>query len=76
MDPLFVASKLTELQYKRNDHEFSRGTFRVRGDVVDIFPAHLEDCAWRVSFFDDNVESNRQFMTLDGKTIDSSREAL
>ncbi len=43
MDPLFVASKLTELQYKRNDHDFSRGTFRVRGDVVDIFPP-----IWRI----------------------------
>src|SRR3546814_19466245 len=42
-----LLKKLVELQYKRNDTAFQRGTFRVRGDTIDIFPAHYEDRAWR-----------------------------
>lgn len=56
-----------QLLYKRNDVGFVRGTFRVRGDVVDIFPAHLEDRAWRMSFFGDEIESIYEFDPLTGE---------
>ena len=49
--------RLVELQYRRNDSGFGRGCFRARGDVVEIFPAHLEDRAWRLSLFGDEIES-------------------
>ena len=58
---------LTELHYKRNDGNFQRGSFRVRGDVVEIFPAHLEDSAWRISLFGDEVESITEFDPLTGQ---------
>ncbi len=58
---------LTELHYKRNDVEFVRGTFRVRGDNVDLFPAHLEDRAWRLSFFGDDLETIYEFDPLTGE---------
>ncbi|MBX7147045.1 MAG: excinuclease ABC subunit UvrB [Alphaproteobacteria bacterium] len=56
-----------ELQYKRNDLAFQRGTFRVRGDSVEIFPAHMEDRAWRLSFFGDEIESIVEFDPLTGQ---------
>ena len=59
--------RLTELQYRRNDLNFVRGTFRVRGDNVEIFPAHLEDRAWRISLFGDEVESIHEFDPLTGE---------
>ncbi|MGB1614664.1 MAG: excinuclease ABC subunit UvrB, partial [Candidatus Puniceispirillaceae bacterium] len=59
--------RLTELQYRRNDLNFSRGTFRVRGDNVEIFPAHLEDRAWRISLFGDEIEDIREFDPLTGE---------
>ena len=59
--------QLTELQYKRNDAGFQRGCFRVRGDVVEIFPAHYEDNAWRVSLWGDEVESITEFDPLTGQ---------
>ncbi len=62
----FIKS-LTELQYTRNDMDFHRGTFRVRGDVLDIFPAHMEDQAWRLSFFGDELESIQAFDPLTGE---------
>ncbi len=49
--------KFTELQYRRNDTNFVRGAFRVRGDSVELFPAHLEDRAWRISLFGDQIEA-------------------
>jgi excinuclease ABC subunit B len=58
---------LVELHYKRNDTDFHRGTFRVRGDTVEIFPAHLEDRAWRVSLFGDEVEAIHEFDPLTGE---------
>jgi excinuclease ABC subunit B len=58
---------LVALQYKRNDQAFSRGAFRVRGDVIEVFPAHLEDRAWRFSFFGDEVEAIVEFDPLTGK---------
>ena len=64
----------TELQYRRNDTNFVRGTFRVRGDLVEIFPAHLEDRAWRISLFGDEIEGIFEFDPLTGSktaTLDS-----
>ena len=55
--PQKLAQRLVELLYKRNDMHLVRGTFRLHGDVMDIFPSHLEDQAWRVSFFGDEIES-------------------
>ncbi len=60
---------LVLLQYKRNDIDFSRCCFRVRGDVVDIFAAHLENVAWRVSFFGDEVDEITEFEPLTGKVF-------
>ncbi|MBO7483558.1 MAG: excinuclease ABC subunit UvrB [Alphaproteobacteria bacterium] len=62
-----LTRKLAELQYKRNDIAFERGCFRLNGDVLDIFPSHYEDLAWRVSFFGDEVESISEFDPLTGK---------
>jgi len=59
--------RLTEMQYERNELEFSRGTFRVRGDVLDIFPAESSETAVRVSLFDDEVESMTLFDPLTGR---------
>ena len=59
--------QLTELQYKRNDAAFYRGCFRVRGDVVEIFPAHLEISAWRISLFGDEIEAITSFDPLTGQ---------
>ena len=58
--------QLTELQYRRNDTNFVRGTFRVRGDSVELFPAHLEDSAWRISLFGDAIEAIFEFDPLTG----------
>ncbi len=60
--------KLVALQYKRNDAAFARGNFRVRGDNLELFPSHLEDTAWRISFFGDEIESISEFDPLTGKT--------
>ena len=62
-----VIRKLVALQYKRNDHAFARGTFRVRGDSIEIFPSHYEDTAWRISFFGDDVEEIAEFDPLTGR---------
>ena len=62
-----LLSRLVEVQYKRNDVDFSRGTFRVRGDSVEIFPAHLDDRAWRLSLFGDEIESINEFDPLTGE---------
>ena len=61
-----LLAQLVELQYRRNDIGFARGDFRVRGDTVEIFPAHLEDRAWRVTLFDDAVEEIVEFDPLTG----------
>jgi excinuclease ABC subunit B len=58
---------LVQLQYRRNDTAFSRGAFRVRGDVLEIFPAHYEDRAWRIDFFGDEVEGIYEFDPLTGE---------
>src|SRR6185312_10072303 len=70
VDRQTLLAKLVELQYKRNDANFFRGTFRVRGDTVEIFPAHYEDRAWRLSLFGDELEAIHEFDPLTGeKTI-------
>ena len=61
--------EFTELQYKRNNINFSRGTFRVRGDVVEIFPAHFENAAWRINFFGDEIEDIFEIDALTGKKL-------
>lgn len=61
--------RLVELQYRRNDANFYRGSFRVRGDTVEIHPAHLEDRAWRISFFGDEVDAIHEFDPLTGEKI-------
>lgn len=62
-----LSRRLAALQYARNDVAFERGTFRRRGDVLDIFPSHYEDLAWRLSFFGDELESICEFDPLTGQ---------
>lgn len=62
-----VCTRLTELCYERNQQNFVRSTFRVRGDSLDIFPAHYEDRGWRISFFGDEIERIDEFDSLTGK---------
>jgi excinuclease ABC subunit B len=69
MDITKLMGRLAELQYSRNDIEFKRGTFRVRGDVVDIFPADSDKEAVRVCLFDDNIETISIFDPLTGAII-------
>ncbi len=69
-----LLKRFVELQYKRNDIEFSRGTFRVRGDNVELFPAHYEDRAWRLSFFGDDIESIYEFDPLTGEKMGKLEE--
>ena len=61
-----VVTDLVALQYKRTSLDFTRGTFRLRGDTLDLFPAHYEDRAWRISFFGDEIESIIEFDPLTG----------
>jgi len=63
--------QFTELQYKRNNLNFSRGTFRVRGDIVEIFPAHYENAAWRINFFGDEIEEIYEIDSLTGKKLNN-----
>ncbi len=67
VEPRALMRRLVDLQYRRNDAAFGRGCFRVRGDIIEIFPAHYEDRAWRVDFFGDTVESICEFDPLTGK---------
>ena len=69
LDQRRLLADLVALQYKRTP-DFARGAFRVRGDVVDIFPAHYEDRAWRVNLFGDEVESIHEFDPLTGHKTD------
>jgi excinuclease ABC subunit B len=71
LDASQLTRDLVALQYKRNDQAFARGLFRVRGDVIDVFPAHLEDRAWRISFFGDEVDGIEEFDPLTGKKTGS-----
>ncbi|MCP4329761.1 MAG: excinuclease ABC subunit UvrB [Alphaproteobacteria bacterium] len=67
VDRTTLLRRLVELQYRRNDGNFHRGTFRARGDTVELFPAHLEDRAWRMSLFGDEIESIAEFDPLTGE---------
>ncbi|HTB47987.1 MAG TPA: excinuclease ABC subunit UvrB [Acetobacteraceae bacterium] len=69
-----LAKGLVNLQYRRNDSAFQRGTFRLRGDVVDIFPSHYEDRAWRVTLFGDEIEAIHEFDPLTGDKTASLNE--
>ncbi|MFZ5748029.1 MAG: excinuclease ABC subunit UvrB [Pseudomonadota bacterium] len=71
VDQREIIRKLVALQYKRNDAAFTRGTFRVRGDSLELFPSHYEDTAWRVSFFGDEIEEITEFDPLTGKKVAS-----
>ncbi len=66
-----VMAGLVEQQYRRNDQAFQRGSFRVRGDSLEIFPAHLEDRAWKLSFFGEELESITEFDPLTGEKTDT-----
>ena len=67
ISPTEIYQRLAELQYVRNQQNFVRSTFRVRGDILDIFPAHYEDRGWRISFFGDEIEKIDEFDSLTGK---------
>ena len=71
MDRQALIQRLIELQYKRNDIAFERGAFRVRGDTVELFPAHFEDRAWRFSMFGDGIETIAEFDPLTGERHDT-----
>ncbi|TRD12152.1 excinuclease ABC subunit UvrB [Erythrobacter insulae] len=76
VDQRELIRKLVALQYKRNDAAFQRGTFRVRGDNLEIFPSHYEDTAWRISFFGDDIEEISEFDPLTGtkgRSLDTVR---
>jgi excinuclease ABC subunit B len=66
-----VMGDLVAQQYRRNDQAFGRGSFRVRGDVIELWPAHLEDRAWRMSFFGDALEEITEFDPLTGAKTDT-----
>ncbi len=67
LDQRQLLADLVAQQYKRQDANFVRGTFRVRGDTIEIFPAHLEDRAWRISMFGDEIEAITEFDPLTGQ---------
>jgi excinuclease ABC subunit B len=67
LDQRQLLADLVAQQYKRQDVNFVRGSFRVRGDTIEIFPAHLEDRAWRISMFGDEIESITEFDPLTGQ---------
>ncbi len=64
-----IIKSLVNLQYKRNDQNFYRGTFRARGEYIEIFPSHLEDRAWRLSLFGDKLEKIEEFDPLTGDRV-------
>jgi excinuclease ABC subunit B len=66
IDQRDVVRRLVALQYKRNDQAFARGTFRLRGDTLEVFPSHYEDAAWRITFFGEEIEEIAEFDPLTG----------
>ncbi len=76
IEPKEIYRRLAELQYERNQQNFVRSTFRVQGDTLDIFPAHYEDRAWRISFFGDEIESIYEFDSLTGKKTADLKEIV
>jgi len=71
-----LLKKFVALQYQRNDAAFYRGSFRVRGDVVELFPSHMEDRAWRLSFFGDELESIWEIDPLTGDKVATLEEIV
>ncbi|HLJ62628.1 MAG TPA: excinuclease ABC subunit UvrB, partial [Stellaceae bacterium] len=69
IDRTALLQRLVELQYRRNDVDFSRGTFRARGDTIELFPAHYEDRAWRLSLFGDALDAIHEFDPLTGEKV-------
>ena len=69
-----LIKNLVELQYNRNNHDLTRGTFRVRGDSIDIFPIQSEEHAWRISLFGDEIEAITEFDPLTGEKTDTLQE--
>ncbi len=70
LDQRQLLADLVAQQYKRQDTNFVRGSFRVRGDTIEIFPAHLEDRAWRITMFGDEIETITEFDPLTGRKTD------
>ncbi len=68
IDRTDLMRQLSALQYRRNDDNFVRGSFRVRGDTIDLFPAHYEDRAWRIELFGDEIDTISEFDPLTGKS--------
>jgi excinuclease ABC subunit B len=71
VDRKVLLADLVALQYKRNEAAFQRGTFRARGDTIELFPAHYEDTAWRITLFGDEIEEIVEFDPLTGKKVQS-----
>nr|MCU0803106.1 DEAD/DEAH box helicase family protein [Paracoccaceae bacterium] len=69
-----VIAELVSQQYRRNDQAFQRGSFRVRGDSLEVWPAHLDDRAWRFSFFGEELEAITEFDPLTGSKTDSFKQ--
>ena len=67
----FIIKKLVELLYKRRDMDFKRGSFRVKGDILEIFPSHFEDRSWKISMFGDEIEMITEVDPLTGEKLDS-----
>ncbi|MEX2695595.1 excinuclease ABC subunit UvrB [Rhizobium mongolense] len=67
LDQRQLLADLVAQQYKRRDMDFQRGSFRVRGDTIELFPAHLEDAAWRISMFGDEIDAITEFDPLTGQ---------
>ncbi len=76
IDRNILLKRLVELQYNRNETAFYRGTFRVKGDVVEVFPSHLEDRAWRLSMFGDEIEAIWEIDPLTGEKIENLDEII
>ena len=74
IDQRQLLADLVAQQYKRRDMDFTRGSFRVRGDTLELFPAHLEDRAWRITLFGDEIESIAEFDPLTGQKTDDLKQ--
>ena len=71
-----LLNNLVQLQYERNDIAFERGTFRVKGETIDIFPAHYDDKAWRLSFFGNELEAINEFDPLTGQKLQKLKSTV
>ncbi|NLM31688.1 MAG: excinuclease ABC subunit UvrB [Acholeplasmataceae bacterium] len=64
-----LLEKLIKMQYERNEYDFKRGSFRVKGEYLDIIPANVQERAYRIEFFDDEIEKIKEYDTVTGKTL-------